>query len=264
MSDEFDVIFHWGELHSWLGDDWQKYFTKPTRDITLPRGASRSTKAYKSAIEAAYTDRPIHHALTQRGWARQGVRVGVLGFSETCMGAAVLLGGKDGGSIDFAFANDGIHSNLDVWTQYARMAAFGYLDNANAPPTERCLVITHSQTPGPPNLPSTSETAAQIAKTLAVEPFYTKFVPIPELKDAEHEPIKCRCSYSDETVTYTQVPGLYNTHVGNLYILGYENQGKTCTDHVYQSKVIGPRVLEHILAPRWNDNDRNSGTCVVT
>lgn len=260
----YDVIFHWGELTSWLGEDWKKYFSKDTVDVLLPRGSGRNFGPYKQAITAQFGARPIHNALTKRGLPRQGGRVGVIGFSETCIGAAVLLRSPDGGVIDFIYANDGIHGSVPYWTEYAKQAAFGHVTNLNSPPTERCLVITHSQTPSPgKGIPSTSESAEIIAKAVQAEPVYTEFVDIPELKDAPHEPVDCYCSWSKERVTYDKIPGLYNTKIGNLYIFGYENQGKTCTDHIYQSKVIGPRVMKHIIAPRWNENDRDTGSCVV-
>jgi len=67
MSNEFDVIFHWGELHSWLGSDWKKHFSKDTEEITMPKGASMSQEAYRAAIFGEYGERPIHTALTRRG-----------------------------------------------------------------------------------------------------------------------------------------------------------------------------------------------------
>lgn len=265
MSGEYDVIFHWGELYTWLGKDWKKVFSKDTAEITMPRGSSRNFAAYKAAITSQWGARPIHKALTARGYARQGVRIGVLGFSETCIGAAVLLASLDGGVIDFVYANDGIHGSLDVWTAYAKQAAFGKVDNPNVPPTERCLVITHSQTPSPgKTIPSTTESAAIIAQEVMKEPVASEFVPIPDLKDAKHDPVKVRCSWSKEEVVYDKIPGQYATKVGNLYIFGYDNKGKTCTDHIYQTKVIGPRVLQHILVPRWNNNPRATGSCVVS
>lgn len=264
MSAQYDVIFHWGELHTWFGKQWKQRFAKSTAEITLPRGASRNFNAYKAAITGAFGQRPIHEALTRRGFSRQGIRIGVLGFSETCIGAAVLLASPDAGAIDFVFANDGIHGSLPVWTAYAKAAAFGQFNNPNAPPTERCLVITHSQTPSPgKGIPSTQESAAQIAQDVLNTYGYTEYVDIPQLKDAKHSPVKVRCSWSNETVEYDQIPGDYTTKIGNFYVFGYKNQGKTCTDHIYQSKVIGPRVLEHILVPRWNNNPRKTGSCVV-
>jgi len=265
MSNEFDVIFHWGELHSWLGSDWKKHFSKDTEEITMPKGASMSQEAYRAAIFGEYGERPIHTALTRRGYARSGVRIGVMGFSQTCIGATVLLMSKDGGMVDFAFANDGIHRGVEIWSQFGSLAAYGATDNTNITPTERMCVITHSQTARPgPNIPSTSETAAEIAKRVMSSPVPTNYVPIPELIDAPHDPVSVKCSYSNEVVVYNKVPGSYATNVGNFYVFGYENMGKTCTDHIYQSKVIGPRVLKHLLIPRWNNNDRNSGSCVVT
>lgn len=269
MSNEFDVIFHFGDLHAWLGQNWKSYFTHPTEEITLPKGASKSFSVYADAIRSKWGDRPIYNALTQRGWARKGVRIGVMGFSETCIGAAVLLASADGGVIDFAFACDGIHANEHIWYNFGKKAAYGEVTNPNCPPTERCLVITHSQTASPGKdkqgnpIPTTTQTADTIAKAVMANPVPTRFVPIPELKDAPHEPISCRCSYSNEVVQYTRIPGWYNTNVGNFYVFGYNNIGKTCTDHIYQSKVIAPRVLQHILIPRWNNNPRPSGECVV-
>lgn len=265
MSGEYDVIFHWGELHLWLGKDWKNFFSRDTEEITMPRGASRNFAAYKAAITAKYGNRPIHQALTNKGWSRSGIRIAVVGFSETCIGAAVLLGSPDGGSIDFIYANDGIHGSLPLWKQYASLAAFGTSDNSNLAPTERSLVITHSHTASPgKNIPSTAESAHTIATSVMASPVPTKFVDIPELKDTAHDPpVRVKCSWSKEVVNYDKVPGMYTTNVGNLWIFGYTNVGKTCTDHIYQSKVIGPRVLKHILAPRWNDNPRSSGSCVV-
>lgn len=265
MGEQYDVIFHWGELHTWMGKNWKSHFTKDTAEVTMPRGAGRNFAAYKSAITNAFGRRPIHAALTKLGLPRQGIRIGVLGFSETCIGAAVLLSSPDGGAIDFVFANDGIHGSLPAWTAYAKAAAFGKVDNPNVVPTERCLVITHSQTPSPgQGIPSTQESASIIAKEVTETYGFSEFVPIDELKNAPHEPVTVKCSWSGETVVYNEIPGAYATKIGNLYIFGYENQGKTCTDHIYQSKVIGPRVVKHIVAPRWNNNDRSYGTCVVT
>lgn len=286
---EYDVIFHWGELHAWLGSDWRKAFSKDTQEITMPMGASMSFEAYAKTIDAAYGTNPntgkhnrhyIHNALIKRGLARSGIRVGVIGFSQTCIGAAVLLASPDGGAIDFVFANDGIHrtelpvhsadgsvSNKPVWAEYGKMAAFGHTSNTNTIPTERMLVISHSATPAPgKNIPSTTETASTIAKmVLQDHPIPAEFVDIPDLKDTEHDPpIRIKCGWGTEVNEYDRVPGLYTTKVGGFMVFGYSNKpGTGCTDHIYQSKVIGPRVMQHVIVPRWNQNPRGSGSCVV-
>lgn len=264
---DYDIIFHWGELHKWLGKDWRKAFSKDTEEITMPMGASMSFEAYKQAIYAKYGEHPIHSALKQKGLLRSGVRIAVMGFSQTCIGATVLLASKDGGAIDFLYADDGIHreDKLHYFIDFGKMAAYGTSNNVNVPPTDRMFVITHSATPPPKGHPSTTETAAIIAKGVLDLPVPAEYVDIPDLTSAVHDPpVHVKCGWGTEQVDYKKVPGIYATKVGGFMVFGYENLSKTgCTDHIYQSKVIGPRVLRHLLIPRWNNNPRVGGSCTV-
>lgn len=263
-----DLILHFGELHSWLGKSWKDNFTHDTEELTLPMGASMSFDAYSKALQAALpgTDskgrwRPVYNALKRKGIDLVGARVGIMGFSQTCIGVRVLLASADAGVIDFAFANDGIHTGVDVFVRYAELAAYGTTPNSNAPPTERLLVVSHSQTAKPPAAQySTTESAGEIARQVVTGPVAQDPVDIPDLIDAKHEP-----PLQIAGVTYASVPGWYQFKLGNLYLLGYRNLSKPggTSDHIYQSKVIGPRALKHIVAPRWNENEPNSGTCVV-
>lgn len=266
MSEDkkFDVIFHFGELTQWLGQDWKTLFRYETRDILLPKGNVKSFESYKAAIRGKYnTDNIISAAIKSQGWDASGIRVGVIGFSETCIGAAVLLESKEGGALDFVFTCDGIHRIWPSHKAFAKLAAFGTSGNPNIPPTKHCMVITHSETPSGSSAPSTKETAAEIAKYVMAQPVFTEFVDIPELKNAKHDPVSTTCSYSKEKHTYTQVPGDYATKVGELYILGYKNMARSCNDHIYQAKVIAPLVMKHIVVPRWKNNPRTGGTCLV-
>ncbi|MFA5053108.1 MAG: hypothetical protein WC565_03555 [Parcubacteria group bacterium] len=266
-----DIILHFGELHSWFGQNWRASFGPDTAEITMPRGASRSFDAYSKAINGAYGDRPIKRALKNRGWDKPGNRVAVLGFSETCIGVAVLLSGPDGGAPDFVLACDGIHLMHPAWKRYARLAALGGSGNPNIPPTEHCLVVTSSETPKPPKASLTTEQASlEILDHVMQSPVYLDPVTISALVDADHAPIPTSCYQEINGVkkligkyTYTKIPGKFQYKVGGLWLLGYRNMEKTCTDHIYQSKVIAPRVLDNILIPRWAGKEVGGSGCVI-
>jgi hypothetical protein len=264
-----DLILHWGELPAWLGQNWKNEFSHTTVDFNLPKGSTRSFDTYSATIKAALpgTDskgrwRPILNVIKQRGLDPDGVRVGVIGFSETCIGVRVLLASADSGLIDFVFANDGIHAGVDVFARFATLSARGVPSDSNIPQGERLFVVSHSQTAKPPAAEfSTAESAAELIKAVTKDfPYFQESVDIPELTGNIHSP-----PMTIAGVTYDSVPAWYQFHTGNMYVLGYKNLSKPggTSDHIYQSKVIGPRVMRKIVIPRWNDNDPNSGSCVI-
>jgi hypothetical protein len=265
-----DIIIHWGELQSWLGQAWAKNFTHDTVDMTFPRGTDRNYKPYYDAIRSTYpyTEkvngvtvwRPIKDALKRRGIEPGGARVGIIGFSETCIGVRVLLSSADAGIIDFIYPNDGIHAGVETFATFAKLAAFGVPSNSPIPPTGRLMVVTHSQTAAPPGVYSTTQSTGMLINAVSEFPVAAESIDIPELTMAQHsQAIKIA------GVTYNSVPAWYQFKVGNFYALGYKNLSKPggTSDHIYQSKVIGPRVMRNIIIPRWNDNEPGSGSCVV-
>jgi hypothetical protein len=265
---KLDIIFHFGELNMWLGQNWKSNFKHDIVDVVLPKGTEMKYDSYRQAILSRYTERPINHIINTRGYDGSGVRIGVVGFSQTCIGANVLLNTPDGGAIDFVYACDGIHLVSKKHIDYAKMCAFGYGDtNQNITKTNRQFIITYSDTPRPGNALTTGEAAKLIIDEVLKESpdglnDVSKYNP--NLMEAEHNPpIDTRCGYPPNTrQSYDRIPGDYYFNIGGFLVMGYKRV-RVCNDHIYQSKVIAPLVMREMIIPRWNA-PKTGGSCTIT
>lgn len=260
-----DVILFWshGGVPNSIRDRAAELFPYPIEFVTMPAPPvnAKGHPDWNRAI-ADLGPRPVNEVLKRAGVKAQ--RIAVLGFSASCTPQRLLLDSADGGYIDTAIAIDGIHAGVDVWTDFASMAAFGSEEavRRGCQPGGRMLVITHSQVK--PTYTSTTETAAQIVDGVFGAPVSEEDEPAPkELTSLLGDPVEIGCSWHDKRYVYDEMPFWYQLNKGGFHVLGYENLDPTgCTDHIFQSKVVLPRVLEYMLAPRWQ-SPPPSGTCVV-
>ena len=213
-------------------------------------------------------------------------RVCVVGFSEGCQGVATFLKSADIGYIDTAVAIDGIHWGIDnwrnpknnrkyycpetsacmyenakPWMRFAYLAAAGKApDNPTIKPGSRCLILTASNTAPPPCCRQARWALDYIAnKVLAGTVGAARDAPAGILAGVPNHPYTLGPG-SDKYGTYSAVtyPAPQNEKYmlwGNFYEFYYSNidaNNGGHWDHVYQSKVVLPLMLEKIVIPRWN------------
>jgi hypothetical protein len=238
-----------------IQDRAEQIFKYPTKFVTLSNPSS-----WNDAL-AGLGSRPLNKLLKDRGI--EASRIALLGFSASCTAVRMVLNSADGGYVDSAIAIDGIHAGVDVWADFARLAAFGGAAEMGLQPGSRSCIITHSQVE--PEYTSTTETAQQIVEDVfggavthegpSVSPMMTSIMT---------EPVDIGCSWHSNRYTYDRMPFWYQVNKGGLHVLGYENIDPTgCTDHIFQAKVLLPRAIEFVLAPRWA-NPPPTGTCMVS
>ncbi len=256
-----DVIVSWA--HGGVPKDIRKraeqIFAYPVKFVEIPNPTS-----WNSALSGLGA-RPLNKILKDRGI--EASRVALLGFSASCTAVRLVLDSADGGYVDSAIAIDGIHAGTDIWADFARLAAFGGAEQIGCQPGRRSCVITHSQVQPP--YTSTTQTAQEIVEDVFggavleededVSPMLTQTLQLPVPVSVSRN-----CAGTAKVVTYDQIPFWYQVNKGGLHVLGYENIDPTgCADHIFQAKVILPRVIEHLLAPRWS-SPPPTGTCMVS
>lgn len=256
-----DVIVSWahGGVPKDIKDRASEIFKYPIEFVELSNPSS-----WNKAL-AGLGQRPLNKLLKDRGI--EASRIALLGFSASCTAVRLVLDSADGGYVDAAIAIDGIHAGVDIWADFAHLAAFGGAAEMGIQPGKRACIITHSQVQPP--YTSTTETAEQIIEKVfggsvthedeAASLMLTKYL------DPTQVHVSKQCAGQDKVVTYDSgMPFWYQVNKGGLHVLGYENHDPTgCADHILQAKVILPRVLEHMLAPRWA-NPPPTGTCMVS
>lgn len=214
------------------------------------------------------------------------MRICLVGFSEGCQAIKALLSvakgslGMDALYIDSVLAIDGIHTERPQYkgddgkdrfcppicqtTDMGGCVAFANLAAWTSSPGDqptRLMVVTNSSTAPPRCCYSTQWTSDYIFRnTIAGISANTA----PRLPDGvwnmPHQPPLVLPKWTADwgggpPTTYTQTHNKSYAGTGNLWILGYNNidtAGSGHNDHVYQSKVIMPLMLEKFLAPRWN------------
>lgn len=203
----------------------------------------------------------------------QRYRVAIIGFSEGCGGVGAFLKTTDIGYIDTAVAIDGIHwgkkekgcgdnsecmrASAAPWLTFAALAAFGKApDNPTLPAGSRCMVVTNSDT-FPPDCCRKSKYASHyIAKTILSLTYPQSQMPAPPgMWNVNHNPaVRIGASGNLPAVDYTQSYNDWFMGWNNLWILSFRNidvGGSGRADHIYQSKVVLPLVIENIVVPRW-------------
>ena len=266
-----DVIVYWahGGVPTDIRERSDNIFKYPIEFVQFPNppvkvrtksdGTKESYVAWNSAMETL-GPRPINKVLKDAGVRAQ--RIAILGFSASCTAQRLVLDSADGGYVDSAIAIDGIHAGVDVWTDFASLAADGGAIERGCQPGERMCTITHSQVE--PSYTSTTETAEQIVNGVFGGAVTKEGPPVSKMLTSWlSDPVDIGCKWHSNRYTYDKMPFWYQVNKAGLHVLGYENLDPTgCTDHIFQAKVVLPRVLEYILAPRWHEAPP-SGTCVV-
>lgn len=262
-----DVILFWshGGVPDSIRDRAGVLFNYPIEFVTMPpppmvKGSDGSLRPDWNGALKQLGPRPVNEIMRRRNIKPQ--RIAVLGFSASCTSQRMLLDSADGGYIDSAIAIDGIHAGVDVWIDFAELAAFGKAVERGCQPGKRMCVITHSQVEPP--YTSTTETAEQIVSGVFGGAVTSEDEPAP-LAVTKHleEPVEIGCKWHPKKYTYDKMPLWYQVNRGGFHVLGYENLDPTgCTDHIFQAQVVLPKVLEYMLAPRWRQPPP-SGTCVV-
>lgn len=264
-----DVICYWA--HGGVPNDIRNraaelfaypiaFVEMPAPPLGPPNKDGRRPVLWNNALDGL-GPRPINEVIRRANITPQ--RIAILGFSASCTPQRLALASGDGGYIDTAIAIDGIHDGVKVWSDFARIAAFGGAEQRGMQPGSRCCVITHSQVQ--PEYTSTTETAQQIVEDVfggvvthedpEVSPMLTRWLT---------EPVTIGCSWHPNRYTYDQMPFWYQVNKGGLHVIGYENKDPTgCSDHIFQAKIVLARALEFILAPRWRQPPP-TGTCVVS
>lgn len=215
----------------------------------------------------------------------ENVRVHIIGFSQGCQGVSAFLSTPDIGYIDTAVAIDGLHWQQDTpacrmdsrcwqeqvkhWLQFASFAAFGPPPDArHIPKGSRCCVITNSSIAAPvvPNylLRKAKEATAYVRDKILSE-FVGPYQPPPGgIYNAVHNPPATFGRWtlgpqSGPARTYSQAASEWYAAHENLWLFSYKNQDpQEHQDHVYQSMVVLPLMLEKIVIPRMRA--RTAGT----
>jgi len=277
---EADVFIYWG--HSGFPDSVKKQFTRPTEFILMPtpEPASKGRNKYTEQLYKYGWPHPVKGVIQRLRPGLKPLRVGILGFSESCQGVRAFLTSADAAYIDTAVAIDGIHTTFNgkankdrsnwslagiaSWIEYARIAASLTVDPGEGLPIgRRHCIITHSSIKPP--FVSTTETAMTLLYALFGELAPSDPVPDGILGVSHNPPIDLHGNSINnyaETI-YTISPNKYFAHQKGLYIFGYDNVDPTgINDHIYQAQVVLPAVLENIVVPNWNNIDPKSGLCV--
>lgn len=208
-------------------------------------------------------------------------RVCVVGYSEGCQGVATFLRSSDIGYIDTVVAIDGIHWGGEnpwlnpntkkyeqcpdgsecmrivssPWIRYGFLAAYGSPPgNPTIKPGSRCMVLTASDTAPPPCCRQAKWAVTRIKDVVlagTVGPTSSAPAGIFGLThNINYGPWKNGPGKSYPTTTARE----YMTH-GSFWTFWYNNidtAGSGHWDHVYQSDVVLPLMLEKIVIPRWN------------
>lgn len=251
-----DVYLAW--WHGPVPDEIAHSFTRPTRVINMPNppGNIFSGVGWRAYLTQELGMRPVQGLMNK--YKVDAARVGLLGFSASCMGVSFFLGSADGQLIDTAVAIDGIHAKPPVaWVPFASAAAHG---QTGARSGGRCCVITHTQIARPSaGTYATHESAAEILGQVfrGTVPDPSAGAVPPELWKQPHVP-----PIEIQGHAFEEMPNRYAIVQNGLYVLGFE--GTHTWDHIYQAKVVLPAVLRSIVVPRWNREDPDAGVCVVT
>jgi len=264
-----DVIAYWahGAPPNDIRQRASEIFTYPVAFVQLPdpplgppNAKGERAPQWNNALEGL-GDRPLNKIFKDRGI--QASRIALLGFSASCTALRLVLDSADGGYIDTAIAIDGIHAGVDVWADFAELAAFGGAVERGLQPGSRSCIITHSQVQ--PSYTSTTETAQQIIEKVFGGAVTNEDAEVPQmLTKFLAQPVEIGCSWHPNRITYDSMPFWYQVNKGGLHILGYENRDQTgCTDHIFQAKVVLPRTIEYLLAPRWHQPPP-TGTCMTS
>lgn len=276
-----DVWITWGEMKA----SYRKWFTRPTEFVDIPIPANF---AYNDQVRQRYGwpnplvgSRGVLTQLRARGIDPQ--RVGVSGFSQTCQGARAFLWSKDAALFDSVFACDGAHGAYikgtkklnhhfaGPWVSFGAMAAFGPPPNAPMP-GKRLLVMSHSSV-YPGAYASTTEVCDEVINRL-----FEGGLSLPQ--EASDIPywLKAHASWTYgpgalpkimggtkyPRTEYTAVPLSRYVNYDNLFIIGCDNLDPTgIGDHAYQAAVVFPRVVEHLIAYRWNVYDPGGPYCAT-
>lgn len=263
MAERKDIWISWGM--GFVPDSIKPVFERPTAFIVLPTPANRGYRQQVSGFGWPY---PIRGIVSKYAPGVTPNRIAILGFSESCTGLRELLQSRDAGLIDTVVAVDGIHAQYDAmrmpmrammaaWIAYASLAA-----GASNPvseglvPGQRHLVITHSSIKPP--YASTTETAEAILRGVFgdvwpsqcdFDHFGRTFVETP----AYVAPSGSLSGVQYPETVYSSPPLDYSVCQAGLAILGYSNLDPTgIGDHKYQAQRLLPRVVEELVAPRWN------------
>jgi len=276
---EADVFIYWG--HSGFPESVRKQFTRPTEFILMPTPPSvKGQNKYTAQLYSYGWPHPIRNIVSRAKPGLTPLRVGLLGFSESCQGVRAFLSSADAAYIDTVVAIDGIHttfngtpnkdrdnwslSGIAPWIEYARIAASLSIDPGEGLPLgRRHCIITHSSIKPP--FVSTTETASAILSALFGDLAPSDPVPDGIIDVVHNPPIQLHGnSINGYSVTqYVVSPNRYFAHQNGLYVFGYNNIDPTgINDHIYQAQVVLPNVLEKIVVPNWNSVDPKSGLCM--
>jgi hypothetical protein len=194
-----------------------------------------------------------------------------VGFSQGCGGVSAFLNTADAGYIDTAVAIDGIHwikepaftSQASPWINFASLAAFGKTPgNSTLQPGGKCLIVTNSDTAPPACCRKTKFASEYIAQTVlggAVMSGAAGTALPPGIWRMNHNPPLQKPAWNNAAgrgpaITYTESQNAWYRAWQGLWILSYNNidtGGSGHYDHIYQSQVVLPLMLEKIVVPRW-------------
>lgn len=263
-----DVIAFWahGAPPNDIRDRSEQIFKYPVKFVQMPdpplgppNEKGQRAVLWNRAIDSL-GDRPLNKILRDRGI--QASRIALIGFSASCTAQRLVLDSGDGGYIDTAIAIDGIHAGVDVWADFAELAAFGGAVERGLQPGSRSCIITHSQVQ--PSYTSTTETAQQIVEKVFGGAVTSEGPEVSKMLTQFLDPLQIGCSWHPNRFDYDQMPFWYQVNKGGLHVLGYHNLDPTgCADHIFQAKVILPRTIEFVLAPRWAE-PAPTGTCMTS
>lgn len=265
MAERKDVWITW--TFAPVPEVVQASFERPTAFIAIPTPPGQG---YREQVAGFGWPYPIRTIIERYAPGVIPNRIALLGFSEACQGPREILKSKDSGLVDTVVAIDGIHAQYDAkhqpqraylaaWMAYASLAA-GTADPVaeGIIPGQRHLVITHSSIRPP--FVSTTETAEAILYAV-FGGVWPAACPFPDFGAgfSETPPYVVNAGKIPSGTSYPKTvydhPALaYSVCQGGLAVLGYDNLDPTgIGDHRYQSARLLPRVVDQLVAPRWND-----------
>lgn len=278
MAEAADVIVCWN--HGPVPNEVRGAFERPTRILNLGSPAK-----FRDQVRSLGWPFPLKNALANRLPDVRPLRVGLLGFSASCMGVSEFLRSKDAGLFDSVVCIDGIHPSTDrselirgaflgPFISFGRIAAFGPALDSSIPRGSKLLAISNSQANGPPGYEATRVASEEIvAGVLSAMPYVTSDAPSGLFSPAKRHPWvnpEGQATWGDGGSTHWKEsrfdrPTLdWYVRVDNFLVASYtKNDPTSIGDHRYQAAVVLPSMLEYFVAPRWNALDPADGTCTL-
>ena len=273
-----DLLIDFNYAQSWVGngdENWQKAFERgvayePINVASRPDNVFPGMNDYRAHLRKwCGGESDFIPFLLRKHNLNENARVGIMGYSNSCIGVACFLETKSAGAIDFVFANDGIHSFMGPWKEFAVLAADNFSPNMNIRRSQRCLVVVSTDTPTANGVLKTRQTLDRMAEAVQESiygegfqgPYSWEECNIPGLNPGDpHAPVTVHYKTTGTNLTYSHVPSGMSFKKGGLYAFRYERVS-VGHDHAYAAAYLGKQVAQKILVPRWNRYDRFSGPC---